>query len=154
MVPKSVWSKRYELIRDFEKLLHGNGTRILKFYLHISPQEQLERFERRLDDPMRHWKISDGDYSERKLWPDYMKAYEDAIEKTSTKHAPWYVIPSNHKWFRDLAISEILADTLEDMDLKLPPAKVDIADIRHKYHVAAAQQARREHRPMKISRKK
>ncbi len=117
-------------------------------------EEQLQRFEQRLDDPMRHWKISEGDYSERELWPDYMEAYEDAIERTSTKHAPWYVIPSNHKWFRDLAISDILADKLEDMDLKLPPAKVDIAEIRHKYHAAAARQARRDHKPTKVSRKK
>lgn len=147
LVPKSVWSKRYDLINDFEKMLHDNGTRILKFYLHISPQEQLDRFAQRLDDPMRHWKISEADYSERKLRPNYMKAYEEAMEKTSTKHAPWYVIPSDHKWFRNLAISEILADTLEDMDLKLPPAEVDIAEIRHKYHAAAAWQARRGHNP-------
>ncbi|HVA68281.1 MAG TPA: polyphosphate kinase 2 family protein [Candidatus Binataceae bacterium] len=143
LVPKAVWSKRYELINGFEKMLHDNGTRILKFYLHISPQEQLERFSQRLDDPMRHWKISEADYSERKLWPDYIEAYEDAMERTSTRHAPWYVIPSNHKWFRNLAISEILADTMDDMGLKLPPAQVDIAEIRRKYHTAAAQQARR-----------
>ena len=154
MVPKSVWSKRYDLINDFEKMLYDSGTRVLKFYLHISPEEQLERFAQRLDDPMRHWKISEGDYSERKLWPDYMKAYEEVLERTSTKHAPWYVIPSNHKWFRDLAISEILADTLEDMDLKLPPAQVNIAEIRHKYHAAAARQARRGGKPPKPSRKK
>ena len=146
LVPKAVWSKRYELINDFEKILSENGTRILKFYLHISPDEQLERFEQRLDDPLRHWKISEADYSERKLWPDYMEAYEDAMERTSTKHAPWYVIPSNHKWFRNLAISEILADTLEDMELKLPPTQVDIAEIRRKYHAAAA---RRGHKPTK-----
>src|SRR5208337_1457411 len=138
LVPKAVWSKRYELINNFEKLLARNGTRILKFYLHISPEEQLERFRQRLDDPMRHWKISEADYSERNLWQDYMQAYEDAMEKTSTKHAPWYVIPSNHKWFRNLAISEILADTMEDMGVKLPPAQVDIAEIRRKYHTAAA----------------
>ncbi|MGB8412417.1 MAG: polyphosphate kinase 2 family protein [Candidatus Binatus sp.] len=149
MVPKSVWSKRYELINDFEKMLTENGTRILKFYLHISPQEQLERFEQRLDDPLRQWKISEADYSERKLWPDYIEAYEDAIERTSTKHAPWYVIPSNHKWFRNLAISEILADALEDMELKLPPTRVDIAEIRRKYHTAAAQQGRQGHTPPK-----
>ena len=154
MVPKSVWSKRYDLINDFEKNLTDNGTRILKFYLHISPEEQLERFAQRLDDPMRHWKISEGDYSERKLWPEYMKAYEEVLERTSTKHAPWYVIPSDHKWFRNLAISEILADTLEDMDLKLPPAEVDIAQIRRKYHSAAEQQARRSHKPPKALRKK
>jgi PPK2 family polyphosphate:nucleotide phosphotransferase len=136
LVPQSVWSKRYDLINDFEKLLTDTGTRILKFYLHISPQEQLARFAQRLDDPARHWKISDSDYSERKLWPEYVAAYEDAMALTSTKHAPWFVIPSNHKWFRDLAVSQIIADTMEDMGLKLPPAQVNIADIRQKYHAA------------------
>jgi PPK2 family polyphosphate:nucleotide phosphotransferase len=136
LVPQSVWSKRYDLINDFEKLLTENGTRILKFYLHISPQEQLARFAQRLDDPARHWKISDSDYSERKLWPEYVAAYEDAMALTSTKHAPWFVIPANHKWFRDLAVSQIIADTMEDMGLKLPAAQVNIADIRQKYHAA------------------
>jgi polyphosphate kinase 2 (PPK2 family) len=139
------------LINDFERMLHDNGTRIIKFYLHISPEEQLERFAQRLDDPMRRWKISEADYSERKLWPDYMKAYEEALERTSTKRAPWFVIPSNHKWFRNLAISEILADTMDDMDLKLPPAEVDIAEIDRKYHAAAVRQARRDHQPLKAS---
>jgi len=132
-------------------MLHENGTRILKFYLHISPEEQLERFKQRLDDAPRHWKISETDYSERELWSDYIEAFEDAMERTSTKHAPWYVIPSNHKWFRNLAISEIVADTLEDMDLKLPPTQVDIAETRRKYHAAAAQEARRGHKPAKAS---
>ncbi len=136
LVPRAVWSKRYDLINDFEKLLTENGTRILKFYLHISPQEQLARFAQRLDDPTRHWKISESDYSERKLWPDYVEAYQDAMERTSTKHAPWYVIPADHKWFRDLAVSQIIADAMEDMGLKLPAAQVDIADIRRKYHAA------------------
>src|SRR5271170_7348456 len=154
LVAKAVRSKRYDLINDFEQMLHENGTRILKFYLHISPEEQLERFKQRLDDPLRNWKISEADYSERKLWPDYIEAYEDAIEKTSTKPAPWYVIPSDHKWFRNLAISEILADTLEDMELKLPPTRVNIAEIRRKYHSAAGQQERQEHKPPKTSRGK
>jgi polyphosphate kinase 2 (PPK2 family) len=149
-----VWSKRYELINDFERMLHDNGTRILKFYLHISPEEQLERFRQRLDDPMRHWKISEADYSERKLWPHYMEAYENAMERTSTKHAPWYVIPSNHKWFRNLAISEILADAMEDMGLKLPAAQVDIAEIRRKYHTAAAQQVGAGKKTPKASHKR
>jgi PPK2 family polyphosphate:nucleotide phosphotransferase len=140
LVPKHVWSKRYELINDFERMLADNGTRILKFYLHISPEEQLKRFKQRLDDPQRHWKISENDYSERELWSDYIEAFEEAMEKTSTNHAPWYVIPSNHKWFRNLAISEIVADTLEAMNLKLPPTKVDIAEIRRKYHAAAAEE--------------
>jgi PPK2 family polyphosphate:nucleotide phosphotransferase len=136
LVPKSVWSKRYDLINDFEQMLTENGTSILKFYLHISPEEQLSRFAQRLDDPSRNWKISESDYSERKLWPQYVDAYEDAMELTSTKHAPWYVIPANHKWFRDVAISQIISDTMDDMGLKLPPAQVDLADIRRRYHAA------------------
>jgi PPK2 family polyphosphate:nucleotide phosphotransferase len=140
LVPKSVWSRRYELINDFEKMLTENGTRILKFYLHISPEEQLDRFKQRLDDPGRHWKISETDYSERELWPQYIAAFEEAIERTSTKYAPWYVIPANHKWFRDLAISEIIVQTMEEMDLKLPPPQVDIAAIRRKYHAAVAEE--------------
>jgi PPK2 family polyphosphate:nucleotide phosphotransferase len=136
LVPQSVWSKRYDLINDFEKMLSANGTRILKFYLHISPQEQLARFAQRLEDPSRHWKISESDYSERKLWPQYLKAYEEAMASTSTKRAPWYVIPANHKWFRNLAVSQIIADTMDEMGLKLPAAQVDIADIRRKYHAA------------------
>ena len=136
LVPHSVWSKRYELINDFETMLSRNGTTILKFFLHISPQEQLARFKQRLDDPSRQWKISESDYSERELWPQYVDAYEDAMKLTSTRHAPWYIIPSNHKWFRNLAISQIIADTMDDMGLKLPPTRVDLADIRRKYHAA------------------
>jgi PPK2 family polyphosphate:nucleotide phosphotransferase len=136
LVGQAVWSKRYDLINDFEKMLAQNGTTILKFFLHISPEEQLERFKQRLDDPSRNWKISEGDYSERELWPKYVDAYEDAMKLTSTKRAPWYVIPSNHKWFRNLAVSQIIADTMDEMGLKLPPTRVDIADIRRKYHAA------------------
>ena len=134
LVPHSVWSKRYELINDFETMLSRNGT--TKFYLHISPEEQLARFKQRLDDPSRQWKISESDYSERELWPQYVEAYEDAMAATSTKRAPWYVIPSNHKWFRNLAVSQIIADSMDEMGLKLPPPHVDIAAIRRKYHVA------------------
>jgi len=137
LVPHSVWSKRFELINDFETVLSRNGTTILKFFLHISPEEQLLRFNQRLDDPSRRWKISESDYSERELWPQYIEAYEDAMALTSTKRAPWYVIPANHKWFRNLAVSQIIADTMDDMGLKLPPTHVDIADIRRKYHAAA-----------------
>lgn len=136
LVTHSVWSKRYELINDFESLLSRNKTTILKFYLHISPQEQLARFKQRLDDPSRHWKISESDYTERELWPKYIEAYEDAIARTSTKRAPWYIIPSDHKWFRSLAVSQIIADTMDDMGLQLPPTHVDIAAIRRKFHVA------------------
>lgn len=140
LVSQSVWSKRYELINDFEMALTENGTRILKFYLHISAKEQLSRFKQRLADPMRQWKISEADYSERKLWPQYIEAYEEAISRTSTKSAPWYVIPADHKWFRNLAISQIIADTLEDMKLELPQTRVDLTEIAHKYHAAAAKE--------------
>jgi polyphosphate kinase 2 (PPK2 family) len=121
-------------------MLTQNRTCILKFFLHISPDEQLARFRQRLDDPSRRWKISESDYTEREYWPRYLEAYEDALALTSTKHAPWYVIPSNHKWFRNLAISQIVADTMDDMGLKLPPPRVDLAVIRRKYHAAQREQ--------------
>jgi len=139
LMPKSVWSKRYELIDDFEKQLNANGTTILKFYLHISPEEQLARFKERLDDPSRRWKISTSDYSERELWPQYIAAFEEAIERTSTPDAPWFIIPSNHKWFRNLVISQIVAATMDEMGLELPPTRVDIEEIRRQYHTAARQ---------------
>jgi PPK2 family polyphosphate:nucleotide phosphotransferase len=141
LVGRGVWSKRYDLINDFEKMLIQNRTTIVKFYLHISPQEQLARFKQRLDDPSRQWKISESDYSERKLWPQYVEAYEDAMERTSTKRAPWYIIPADHKWFRNLAVSQIIADTMDEMGLKLPPTRVNIADIRRKYHAAERQRS-------------
>src|SRR5262249_13435718 len=129
LVPESVWYQ----INDFETMLTQNDTTILKFFLHISPEQQLSRFKQRLDDPSRHWKISESDYSERELWPKYTDAYEEAIAKTNTKHAPWYIIPSNRKWFRNLAVSQIIAHTMDEMGLKLPPTHVDIADIRRKF---------------------
>jgi len=143
LVPKKVWSQRYEQINAFEQMLADNGTHILKFYLHIDPEEQLERFKQRILDPARHWKISDGDYAERPYWDAYTEAFEDALSKTSTKHAPWFVIPSNHKWFRNLAISRIVAETLESLDMQFPEPTVDIEAIKKKYHdiVAAEGQA-------------
>jgi PPK2 family polyphosphate:nucleotide phosphotransferase len=137
LVPRAAWSKRYDLINGFERMLAENSTRILKFYLHISPGEQLDRFKRRLDDPAKQWKISDSDYVERQLWPRYLEAYEEALARTSTEWAPWFVIPADHKWFRDLAISEIVADALEGIGLKTPLPQVDLAKIRRKYHAAA-----------------
>ena len=136
LVPKSVWSKRYTLINDFENMLSHHGTRIIKFFLHISPEEQLARFRQRLEDPSRHWKISESDYSERELWSKYVEAYEEAIAATSTKHAPWYIVPADHKWFRNLAVSQIIADTMSEMGLRLPPTHVDIRKIRRQYHAA------------------
>jgi PPK2 family polyphosphate:nucleotide phosphotransferase len=138
LVPKKVWSKRYALINDFEENLVEAGTHILKFYLHISGDEQLRRFKKRLDDPKRHWKISEADYTEREFWPEYVRAYEDALRETSTKHAPWFIIPANQKWFRNAAIAEIVAGVLDAMDLKTPKPTVDIEAIRRKYHAAAA----------------
>jgi PPK2 family polyphosphate:nucleotide phosphotransferase len=140
LVPKKGWSKRYRQINDFERILHDNGTHILKFYLHIDPEEQLKRFKQRIDDPTRHWKISDGDYAERPFWDPYTQAYEAALEKCSTEHAPWFVIPSNHKWFRNLAISRIVAEALEGFGMKFPEPSVDIDEIRQKYHAIAAQE--------------
>jgi len=134
MVPKSVWSKRYEHINNWEKMLADNGTHILKFYLHIDAEEQLERFKMRITDPARHWKISDGDYAERPYWDAYTDAFEAALSKCSTEHAPWFVIPANHKWFRNLAISQIIAEKLESLGMKFPAPSVDINDIKQKYH--------------------
>ena len=149
LVPHSVWSKRYDLINEFETMLSRNSTTILKFFLHISPEEQLSRFKQRLDDPSRHWKISDSDYSERELWPQYAEAYEDAMASTSTNRAPWYIIPSNHQWFRNLAVSQIIADTMDEMGLKLPAAHIDIADISSRYHAAEAEEKPAGHRAKK-----
>jgi PPK2 family polyphosphate:nucleotide phosphotransferase len=142
LVPKDVWSKRYARIVDFEKTLTQSGTQILKFFLHISPQEQLRRFRDRLEDPTRQWKISESDYAERAYWDDYQRAYEAALEKTSTKHAPWFVIPADHKWYRDLVISSIIVDTLESLDLQVPAAHVNLEEIARKYHAADAHAAK------------
>lgn len=136
LVPDEVWKGRYELINDFEKNLVENGTHILKFFLHISPEEQLLRFRQRLEDPARHWKISESDYAEREFWQAYTQAYEEALSRTSTEHAPWFVIPSNNKWFRNLAVAKIVAETLESLDMKFPEPTVDIEEIRRNYHKA------------------
>jgi polyphosphate kinase 2 (PPK2 family) len=122
------------MINDFEAMLAASATRILKFYLHISPKEQLSRFRRRLEDPERQWKISENDYTERQYWDAYIDAYEDALEKTSTESAPWFVIPSDHKWYRNLAIAEVIAKTLKKMNLHTPPVRVDLVDIKRRFH--------------------
>ncbi len=140
IVPKSVWSRRYDRICEFETLLNQAGTHVIKFYLHISPKEQLARFKARLDDPHRNWKIRDADYTEREYWPAYIEAIEDAMIETSTKRAPWYVIPSNHNWFWDLVISRVLVDTLHEMDLKFLEPSVDLKAISLRYHSAKNEQ--------------
>jgi len=130
LVPKEVWSERYDQINEFESLLAQNGVRILKFFLHISKEEQRKRFLVRIDDPNHQWKVSEADFEERKFWDDYTAAYEHAIEKCSTEDAPWFVIPANKKWFRNLAVSHIITETLEDMDPKFPKPTVDVTKIK------------------------
>ena len=136
IVPKEVWSLRYDRINTFEKGLVEHDTHILKFYLHMSKDEQLERFKERLDDSTKQWKISEADYKERRFWDDYMAAYEDALSRCSTEHAPWFVIPADHKWFRNLAVARIVVEHLEGLKLNYPKPTVDIEQIRREYHVA------------------
>jgi PPK2 family polyphosphate:nucleotide phosphotransferase len=126
LVPPEVWGARFEQINEFERELAENGTTILKFYLHIDMDEQKERLQARLDDPTKHWKFHLGDLKERKHWPDYMKAYEDVLSKTSTEYAPWYIVPANRKWFRDLVISSVLVETLEGLKMKYPASKENL----------------------------
>jgi PPK2 family polyphosphate:nucleotide phosphotransferase len=140
MIDEKTCKERYHRIREFEEMLIENGTTILKFYLHISKDEQLARFEERLEDPARNWKISESDYTERNYWDDYVSAFEDAMMATSTKDSPWFVIPANHKWFRNLAVSQIIAESMEGLDMSFPKPTVDLAEIRRKYHAAARQE--------------
>ncbi len=136
LAPKATWLKHYNQINDFEKNLSENNTHIIKFFLHISKDEQLRRFKERLDDPTKHWKISATDYTDRTRWDDYITAFDDMLSECSTKHAPWFVIPANYKWFRDLAISQIMVEYLEALHMKCPPPSVNIEQIRKKYHSA------------------
>ena len=120
LISEKTCRNRFRTIAEFERGLSDAGTRIVKVFLHISKDEQLARLRARLDDPDKRWKFNTGDVAERKLWDDYMRAYEDALSETSTKHAPWHVVPANHKWYRNWAISRIIIDTLRDMDPKFP----------------------------------
>lgn len=129
LVPKHIWSERYEQINAFERILAANNVVIVKFYLHISKDEQKRRFEDRIKDPQRNWKLSPADFAERKYWGKYRKAYEDALSRCSTREAPWYVIPGNHKWVRNAAVSMILVETLEALDLKFPEASFDLSTV-------------------------
>lgn len=129
LVPQKVWQKRYDHINNFEKLLTDNGVTVLKFYLHISKEEQAERFQERLDRPEKNWKFNPGDLKERALWDDYMETFEVAFEKCSPKNAPWYIVPANRKWYRNLVISEKIVEALEKMDLKYPEPAKGLADI-------------------------
>ncbi len=136
LVPKEIWSRRYDRINAFEAGLVEADTHILKFYLHISRDEQLKRFKDRLDDPSKQWKISEADYKERTYWDDYTAAYEEALSRCSTAHAPWFIIPADHKWFRNLAVARIVVEQLEALKMNFPPPSVNIEHIRKEYHSA------------------
>ena len=129
LVPKAQWDRRYRQIREFERILAEEGTIILKFFLHISKKEQKERLEERLQNPKKQWKFEHGDIDERKLWDDYQKAYEVALAKTSTDHAPWYIVPSDRKWYRNLVISQVLIDTLDGLKMKYPEPEQGLENI-------------------------
>ena len=120
LAPRERWSRRFDHINAFERLLAEEGTTILKFYLHIDLDEQKARLQARLDDPSKHWKFNVADLKARALWPDYMAAYEDVLNKTSTKHAPWYIVPANRKWLRNLIVSTVIVETLEGLAMKFP----------------------------------
>ncbi len=121
LISRPVWERRYREINEFERLLTDEGTTILKFFLHVGRGEQKRRLQARLDDPTKHWKFRESDILERERWSAYMEAYEEALTKTSTRWAPWYVVPSNHKWFRDLFVSERIVKTLESLHMRYPP---------------------------------
>jgi PPK2 family polyphosphate:nucleotide phosphotransferase len=120
LIDKNVWQKRYEQICNFEKYLYENGTKVIKFFLHVSKEEQKARFLARIDDSSKNWKFSAADIEERKYWDDYQKAYEDAISTTSTKYAPWYIVPADKKWFARLLVSEIIVESLKELNLEYP----------------------------------
>lgn len=120
LVPKGRWKKRYDQIKAFEQMLHDEGTVILKFFLHISKEEQRARLQARIEDPTKRWKFQHSDIDERKLWKDYQRAYEDALSKTSTEWAPWYVVPANQKWYRNYVVGSTIVEALENLHLKYP----------------------------------
>ncbi len=130
LVPRTIWSRRYDMINAFEKHLADNDVIIVKFFLHISRKEQKERLQARLDDPARQWKFSLGDLEDRRRWPAYMRAYEDVLERCSAPHAPWYVVPADRKWFRNLVVAEILVETLESLGMRFPPPALDPSRVR------------------------
>ena len=129
LVPKKVWSRRYDEINNFERMLCDNGVTIVKFLLYISKDEQLKRFRERVENTSKNWKFSQADLKEREYWDAYVDAYDDMIRKCSTDFAPWYVIPANKKWFRNLAVSQILVDTMDDMKLQLPEPVADLSKL-------------------------
>ena len=130
LVPKSTWSRRYRHINEFERMLVDEGTTIIKCFLHISPEEQMERLESRIETPRKNWKIEPADFEARARWNDYIRAYEDVMEKCSTDHAPWWIVPADRKWVRNAIVSEIVRHALENMDPKYPDGEHDLDQIR------------------------
>lgn len=129
LVPEERWSRRYDHINEFERLLADEGTTILKFYLHISHEEQAERLQARLDDATKQWKFNKGDLEHRELWDAYMEAYETALQRTSTERAPWYIVPANRKWYRNIVVAETIVDTLETLNMQYPEPEEGLDDV-------------------------
>ncbi len=129
LVPEEVWSRRYDHINEFECLLADEGTTILKFFLHISPEEQAKRLQARLDEPTKHWKFSSADLTERGRWNDYAAAYEAVLSRTSTEWAPWYIVPADRKWYRNLVVASAIVDALESLGMAYPPLEEGLDDI-------------------------
>ncbi|MCI4372199.1 MAG: polyphosphate kinase 2 family protein [Thermoplasmata archaeon] len=130
LIPRAVWERRYREINEFERTLSEEGTTVLKFFLHISRAEQKKRLKDRLDDPTKHWKFAEADLQERPLWNAYTRAYEEALTRTSTPWAPWYVVPSNRKWFRDLFVSERIVATLQGFRMRYPLLLPELRAVR------------------------
>jgi len=130
LVPETVWKKRYQHINAFERMLADESTTILKFYLNIDAEEQKQRFLERLNTPEKNWKFNPSDLSERKLWPQYIQAYEDALNETSTDWAPWYVVPANHNWYRNLVVVSVIVGTLKGLKMSFPKPDEDLAQYR------------------------
>jgi PPK2 family polyphosphate:nucleotide phosphotransferase len=133
LVPKEDWSRRYDQINDFERMLTENGVTILKFCLHISKEEQKDRLVERIHDPLKNWKFEVGDLAERKLWDDYTRAYEDMLEKCSTDWAPWYLVPADRKKTRDLLVAEVVVETLKKMDPQFPRVDPEVLKIARQW---------------------
>jgi PPK2 family polyphosphate:nucleotide phosphotransferase len=129
LVPPKVWRRRYDQINDFERMLVEEGTTILKFFLHIDQAEQKKRLQARLDEPNKRWKFNVDDLKERALWPDYMKAYATVLSKTSTSSAPWYIVPANSKWYRNLVIATTIVETLRELNMHYPTPQEGLGDL-------------------------
>ncbi len=128
--PDEVWKKRYRHVMEFERMLADEGTTVVKIYLHISKDEQKERLQSRLDEPSKHWKFNPDDLADRARWGKFMEAYEDLLSQTSTKHAPWYIVPANRKWYRNLCVARIMVDTLDKLDMKYPQPDWDAREMK------------------------